>query len=135
MRAWCGSTQLLAIRSAATPTPTRHACSGRPCARSCSNLDQHCASKHRRTCGRAGRGEPMIGSRSWEFGRRRFLLHMTAAAAGAVIAGRHGLAAAEPPPETTRVRLAHAPFICLAPQYLAEEFLRSEGFTDWEYLP
>jgi NitT/TauT family transport system substrate-binding protein len=43
-------------------------------------------------------------------------------------------ARAEPPPETTRVRLVHAPFICLAPQYLAEEFLRLEGFTDWEYV-
>ena len=41
---------------------------------------------------------------------------------------------AEPPPETTKVRLVHAPAICLAPQYLAEEFLRLEGFTDIEYV-
>jgi len=44
------------------------------------------------------------------------------------------LAAAEPPPETTKIRLVHAPFVCLAPQYLAEDFLPAEGFTDWEYL-
>ena len=43
--------------------------------------------------------------------------------------------AAEPPPETTQGSLLHAPSICIAPQYLAEEFLRLEGFTDSEYLP
>src|SRR5919109_363489 len=45
------------------------------------------------------------------------------------------LAAAEPPPETTTIRLVHAPSICTAPQYLAEEFLRLDGFTDVQYLP
>jgi NitT/TauT family transport system substrate-binding protein len=54
-------------------------------------------------------------------------------------AGLFGLqcspAAAEPPLETTRIRLAHAPFICIAPQYLAEEFLGLEGFTDTKYVP
>jgi NitT/TauT family transport system substrate-binding protein len=44
-------------------------------------------------------------------------------------------AVAEAPLETTRIRLAHSPFICLAPQYLAEEFLRLEGFTEIDYLP
>jgi len=29
----------------------------------------------------------------------------------------------------------HAPYICVAPQYLAEEFFASEGFTEWTYLP
>jgi NitT/TauT family transport system substrate-binding protein len=77
----------------------------------------------------------MDGFRTRELGRRQFLLHAAATTAGAVVGLRHGLAAAEPPPETTRVRLAHAPFICLAPQYLAEEFLRFEGFTELEYLP
>jgi NitT/TauT family transport system substrate-binding protein len=70
-----------------------------------------------------------------ELARRQFLGHIATIAAGTTVGIRHGLAAAEPPPETTRVRLAHAPFICLAPQYLAEEFLRSEGFTEWDYLP
>lgn len=41
-------------------------------------------------------------------------------------------AAAEPPPETTRFRIAHGPFICYAPQFLA--FLRLEGFTEIEYV-
>jgi len=42
---------------------------------------------------------------------------------------------AEPPPETKRIRFVHAPSICIAPQYLAEELLRLEGFTEVEYLP
>ena len=42
--------------------------------------------------------------------------------------------ATDPPPETTRLRLMKIPSICLAPQYLAEEFLPAEGFTDVQYL-
>jgi NitT/TauT family transport system substrate-binding protein len=40
---------------------------------------------------------------------------------------------AEPPPETTRIRLVQNQAICLAPQYLSEELLRLEGFTQIEY--
>jgi NitT/TauT family transport system substrate-binding protein len=43
-------------------------------------------------------------------------------------------AAAEPPPETTKLRLAQVPGTCVAPQYVAEEFLRSEGFTEVQYI-
>jgi NitT/TauT family transport system substrate-binding protein len=46
----------------------------------------------------------------------------------------HRCAAADPPLETTKIRLIHAPAICLAPQYLAEELLRLEGFTEVEYV-
>jgi len=59
----------------------------------------------------------------------------------AALAGSTGLlgydlrpAAAEPPPETTRIRLAQIPGICVAPQYVAEELLRGEGFTDVQYV-
>jgi len=45
------------------------------------------------------------------------------------------LHAAEPPPETTKIRLTHTPAICFAPQYLAEELLRLEGFSEVEYVP
>ena len=49
---------------------------------------------------------------------------------------RAGLAVAvEPPPETTRVRLGAVPSICLSPQYVAEDLLRAEGFTDIRYPP
>jgi NitT/TauT family transport system substrate-binding protein len=44
------------------------------------------------------------------------------------------LAAAEQPPETTKIRLARVPSICRAPQYMTEELLRSEGFTDVSYV-
>ena len=43
-------------------------------------------------------------------------------------------AAAEPPPETTRLRLIKTPALCWAPQYAAEELLRAEGFTDVTYV-
>jgi NitT/TauT family transport system substrate-binding protein len=43
-------------------------------------------------------------------------------------------ALAEPPPEVTRIRMIHAPSICLAPQLLAEELMRLEGFSEVEYV-
>jgi NitT/TauT family transport system substrate-binding protein len=45
-----------------------------------------------------------------------------------------GRGAAEPPPETTTLRLHKIAGICIAPQYVAEELLRLEGFTDVQYL-
>ena len=46
------------------------------------------------------------------------------------------VAAAEPPPETTRLRIAKYPFDveCLAPMWIGEELLRSEGFGDLQYV-
>jgi NitT/TauT family transport system substrate-binding protein len=44
-------------------------------------------------------------------------------------------AEAEPAPETTRVRLGAVPSICLSPQYVAEDLLRAEGFTDIRFPP
>jgi NitT/TauT family transport system substrate-binding protein len=45
-----------------------------------------------------------------------------------------GRGAAEPPPETTTLRLHKIAGICIAPQYVAEDLLRLEGFTDVQYL-
>ena len=46
------------------------------------------------------------------------------------------LSGAEPPPETKSIRLfASAPVTCVAGQYMAEPFLREEGFTDVQYPP
>jgi NitT/TauT family transport system substrate-binding protein len=42
--------------------------------------------------------------------------------------------AADPPLETTTLRLVRIPSICMAPQYVAEELLRDEGFTDIQYV-
>ena len=66
---------------------------------------------------------------------RREFLRMAAAAGVAGIAGIGSKSVyAEPPPETTRIRLSKVPSICLAPQYVAEELLRAEGFTDISYV-
>jgi NitT/TauT family transport system substrate-binding protein len=66
-------------------------------------------------------------------GRRRFLISTSALGATSLLGLPH-TAAAEPPPETRRIRLIHLPAICFAPQYLAEELLRLEGFTDVSYV-
>ena len=65
--------------------------------------------------------------------RRRFL-QQTSALGAAGLLGLPGESRAEPPPEVSRIRLLHAPSICLAPQLLAEEFLRMEGFSEIEYV-
>jgi NitT/TauT family transport system substrate-binding protein len=64
-------------------------------------------------------------------GRREFLR-----AAGAT--SLYGIASksahAEPPPETTLLRLVKFPSVCQAPVFVAEELLRAEGFTDISYV-
>jgi NitT/TauT family transport system substrate-binding protein len=66
---------------------------------------------------------------------RRTLLGGLAAAAAARVLGRPGAAdAAEPPPETRRLRIAKIRSLCLSPQYVASEFLGGEGFTDVQYV-
>jgi NitT/TauT family transport system substrate-binding protein len=42
--------------------------------------------------------------------------------------------ASEPPPEITTIRLAKTPITCVAPQFVAAELLRIEGFTDIQYV-
>jgi NitT/TauT family transport system substrate-binding protein len=65
--------------------------------------------------------------------RRQFLESASALGAASLL-GYSDLAAAEPPPETKKIRLVHAPSICFAPQYLAEELLRLEGFAEVNYV-
>jgi NitT/TauT family transport system substrate-binding protein len=66
---------------------------------------------------------------------RRTLLSgaMTLGSLG-LLAIRPHSATAEPPPETKKIRLARVPSICRAPQYMTEELLHSEGFTDVNYI-
>jgi hypothetical protein len=61
-------------------------------------------------------------------------MHGASALSAASLLGIPSRAAAEPPPEVTKIRLVKIPAICLAPEYLAEELLRLEGFTDIEYV-
>lgn len=65
------------------------------------------------------------------FTRREWLC---AAGAAGLTGSAAAFAATEPPPETTRIRLGKIRSICLAPQYVAEELLRAEGFTDVQYI-
>jgi NitT/TauT family transport system substrate-binding protein len=65
--------------------------------------------------------------------RRRFLATLTAAG-GAGLIGGFNSSAQEAPPETTSIRIAKNSTICFAPQYVADELLRTEGFTDIQYL-
>ncbi len=67
-----------------------------------------------------------------EFSRRKFLANTSALGAASFL-GFSRPAAAEPPPETTRIRLLRDVSICMAPQYMAEAFLRLEGFSDVSY--
>lgn len=71
--------------------------------------------------------------RSGGFSRRRFLADASALGAVSVL-GLPQEAEAAPPPEVQKIRLVKMPAICLAPEYLAEELLRSEGFTEIEYV-
>jgi NitT/TauT family transport system substrate-binding protein len=65
--------------------------------------------------------------------RRQFLKAVAAGSAGLVpLAPR--LTVAEPPPETTRLRLIKSTSICWAPQYVAEDLLRGEGFKEITYV-
>jgi len=66
--------------------------------------------------------------------RRDFLHGITLTGTGAILGARAAAAAAEPPPETTTIRLDRRPSICIAPQYLAAELLKAEGFADVQYV-
>jgi NitT/TauT family transport system substrate-binding protein len=65
--------------------------------------------------------------------RRRFASGLALLGAGTTLGLWSPPAAAEPPPETTTITLNQIPGICVAPQYVAADLLRSEGFTDVRY--
>jgi NitT/TauT family transport system substrate-binding protein len=75
----------------------------------------------------------MTDMRGYSFSRRSFLANTSALGAAWLLGAPH-TAAAEPSPETTRIRLTATPAICLAPQYVAEALLKAEGFTDIQYV-
>ncbi len=68
------------------------------------------------------------------FSRRKFLRSLTIAGGAGLLGMQPELAAAEPPPEIRKIRLVKIPGICIAPQYVADDLLRSEGFTDVSYV-
>ena len=73
---------------------------------------------------------------SWS--RREFLRGLSIAGGAGLLGLQPGTAAAEPPSETTTIRVVfdpELPVLCYAPQYVAEEFLRIEGFSKVRYVP
>ena len=66
--------------------------------------------------------------------RRGFLRRATAVGSLAALGVRAQRASAEPPPETTKIRLAKTGTMCWAPQYVANHLLKAEGFTEVSYL-
>ena len=68
------------------------------------------------------------------FSRRRFLRGVALTGTVGCLGWHPRPVAAEPPPETTTLRLVHTPAICLAPHYVAEVLLQAEGFTDVQYV-
>ncbi len=75
----------------------------------------------------------MNNANRFRFNRRDFLAGTSALGAASLL-GLSRTAAAEPAPEITHIRFMHSPSICTAPQYVAEQLLRSEGFSDVSYV-
>jgi NitT/TauT family transport system substrate-binding protein len=65
--------------------------------------------------------------------RRRFLTTLSLAGAAGLLRAPPSLAA-EGPLETTILRIAYRHSLCNAPQHVAEELLRAEGFTEIRYV-
>ena len=79
-----------------------------------------------------------MSSISEPWSRRKFLGRLTAAGAAGLTGLAPGTAVAEPPPETTSIKIVYdptVPILCYGPQYVATELLRAEGFTDISYHP
>jgi NitT/TauT family transport system substrate-binding protein len=65
--------------------------------------------------------------------RRQFLTALSLAGVAGLVRAPASRAA-EGTLETTTVRMPSGPAICVAPQFVAEELLRAEGFTDIRYV-
>ncbi len=77
----------------------------------------------------------MRRQRGDDWSRRQFLKGASLAGTAALVGLHSNVDAAEPPPETKRLRLIQrTDAMCNAPMYMAEELLAAEGFTDAEYV-
>lgn len=81
-----------------------------------------------------GKGSPMDVWRSKLWSRREVLGGLALAGGAGLIGLKPERAAAEPPPETTKLRIPVTNAPCLAPEYFAEEPLHLEGFTEVQYI-
>ncbi|HEX9870653.1 MAG TPA: ABC transporter substrate-binding protein, partial [Candidatus Tectomicrobia bacterium] len=75
----------------------------------------------------------MSNRRLGRWSRRELLGRLTVAGTLGLLGARLPLVASESL-ETTKIRLIKISGICIAPQYVAEELLQSEGFTKVHYL-
>ena len=66
--------------------------------------------------------------------RRRFLRGLTLAGTAGLLSLHPRRGAAEPPPETTTLKLAKTSSICGAPMYVAEELFTTEGFSEVQFV-
>jgi NitT/TauT family transport system substrate-binding protein len=76
----------------------------------------------------------MSDQRPGGWSRREFLAKATLAGAAGFLGIEPSSFAAEPPPETKRLRLVSIPAICVAPEYVAEDLLKGEGFSELQYV-
>jgi NitT/TauT family transport system substrate-binding protein len=68
------------------------------------------------------------------FTRREFVSGLTLAGTAGLLGVRPETANAEPPLETTKLRVNRSGSICQAPQYVADTLFEAEGFTDVQYV-
>src|SRR3954452_20325395 len=83
------------------------------------------------------RAETRMDRRDARWNRRQIVGGLTAAGLGGWLGLQPTESRAEGPPETNRIRLIRDrdfPVICYAPQYIADDFLAMEGFTDIQYI-
>jgi NitT/TauT family transport system substrate-binding protein len=76
----------------------------------------------------------MSSQQKARWSRRQFLGGLTLAGTAGFLGLPSGPVAAEPPPETAKLRLGKTPGICIAPQYVADDLLHTEGFADVQYV-
>src|SRR5438046_6145834 len=75
-----------------------------------------------------------MGDQRESWSRREFVSGLTLAGTAGFAGIRPARVGAEPPPETTRLRLYHSTSVCVAPQYIVGELLKAEGFSDIKYV-
>jgi NitT/TauT family transport system substrate-binding protein len=64
------------------------------------------------------------------YDRRAFLKALSVGGAAGIGGWSSPLTAAEPPPETTRIRMPRVDNVCWAPAFVAEDLLKAEGFAE-----
>jgi NitT/TauT family transport system substrate-binding protein len=77
----------------------------------------------------------MSNQRTEGWSRREFLTKVALAGTVGYLGLERSSLAAEPPPETTRIRLNKSPAMCSAPEYVVKQLLPAEGFKDIQYVP